>query len=166
LIFFSISYLIFVFFNLVTIIFIIISFGFIYFFNWFLYPSLVVWFYLILIPNLIIVFSIMIFKPNPGVDPWQVLDHRSSWLTKVTTINLTWKKIFNGFKKKLQRSCDLVFYTWPEGRPLSKSLVMGWAGWPRLPGQLNFLFYKYVKMTLFWSKFYKKKKSMGFLKNK
>jgi hypothetical protein len=36
-------------------------------------------------------------------------------------------------------------------------------GWPGLPGQLNFLFYKYVKMTLFWSKFYKKKIN-GFFK--
>jgi hypothetical protein len=35
--------------------------------------------------------------------------------------------------------------------------LTGRVGWPGLPEQLIFLFYKYVKMTLFWTKFYKKK---------
>jgi hypothetical protein len=38
-----------------------------------------------------------------------------------------------------------------------QSRVTGQVGWSGLLKQLIFLFYKYVKMTLFWTKFYKKK---------
>jgi hypothetical protein len=35
----------------------------------------------------------MVFKPDPWVDPGQILGHRLSGLAKVTQINLAWKNI-------------------------------------------------------------------------
>jgi hypothetical protein len=106
-------------------------------------------------PNLIFIFSILVFKP----DLRQVLDHRVGWSRLP---GLTWpKKYSTGFKKNYKEVASLfflimVFKPSPEVNP--RQVLGHRPGWlARVTRATNFFILQICKMTLFWSKFYKKK---------
>jgi len=54
-------------------------------------------------PNVIFIFSILVFNPDPGVDPKQVLGHRSSGVGQGYPDQLSLKNIRQVLKKNTKK---------------------------------------------------------------